>query len=169
MGAFRAVLRLTEVHMEIAIKAVGDWELEVLGVPYGGPTNGRDADGEYFSQKTDLYLEQFSSPLITYYHGYTPDGKPQGRPEIIGKAVSYEKRADGVWWRVALDRTKELARIFRVTLSPGTHRSGRRDHPLAGGGNQPFGRGREAPALQSVCRGFTRHESALRIRRGDPA
>jgi hypothetical protein len=40
-------------HTVIAVKAAagdGDtWELDVLGVPYGGPNGGRDSDGEYFS------------------------------------------------------------------------------------------------------------------------
>ena len=38
-----------------SVKAVGDWELDVLAVPFGGPNRGKDTDGEYFSNNTDLY------------------------------------------------------------------------------------------------------------------
>jgi len=27
----------------VAVKAVGDWELDVLAVPYGGPNKGKDS------------------------------------------------------------------------------------------------------------------------------
>jgi len=94
----------------ISVKAVGDWELEVLGIPYGGPQGGKDADGEYFSSKTEFYLDRFSKPLVTYYHGFDPEGNPQGDPEIIGETNGYEKRADGVWWRVVLDKASEYAK-----------------------------------------------------------
>ena len=91
------------------IKAVGDWMLDVLGVPFGGPQNGKDKHGEFFSPRTELYLDKFT-PLALYYHGFTPDGKPQGEPEIIGKVEKVTRAADGVWYRVALDKTKEYAR-----------------------------------------------------------
>jgi hypothetical protein len=81
-----------------------------LGVPFGGPNRGKDSDGEFFSAKTDLQLDRFSSPLVTYYHGLTPDGRPQGDPEIIGQVKGYEKRADGVWWRVLLDKSSAYAK-----------------------------------------------------------
>lgn len=70
-----------------AVKAAGDWELDVLYLPYGGPKDGKDAQGEYFSAKTNEHADKFPNPAIFYYHGYTPDGKPQGAPEVIGKAL----------------------------------------------------------------------------------
>lgn len=91
------------------IKAAGDWELEVLGVPYGGPKNGKDSDGQYFSQKTNLYLDNFGSPLVVYYHGYEPDGKPSGEPDVIGKAEYFKADNRGHWWRVVLDKASEYA------------------------------------------------------------
>jgi hypothetical protein len=39
----RAAFFVYRGEME-AIKAVGDWELDVLGVPFGGPDNGRDRE-----------------------------------------------------------------------------------------------------------------------------
>ena len=96
--------------LEGAVKAAGDWELDVLGVPFGGPNGGKDAHGEWFSERTNLYLDRIKSTLAVYYHGYMPDGKPAGQPEIIGTIVTSEKRADGWWFRVILDRASEFAK-----------------------------------------------------------
>lgn len=95
-----------------ALKAVGDWELEVLAVPFGGPNNGKDSVGEYFSERTNIHLENFSNPLVTYYHGYDSKGKPQGDPVSPGKVKpdSWEKRKDGWWVRVVLDKASEYAK-----------------------------------------------------------
>jgi hypothetical protein len=92
------------------VKALDDWQLDVLGCPYGGPDNGRDAQGEYFAADTDFHDDRYGLPPVVYYHGFTPDGKPAGAPEYIGKTVSREKRSDGVWYRVVLDKTSALAR-----------------------------------------------------------
>ena len=94
----------------ITVKAAGDWELDVLGVPFGGPGD-RDSYGEYFSPETRLHDDKFPLPPIVYYHGYDPKTKkPTGQPEYIGKAISREARADGVWYRVVLDKASQLAR-----------------------------------------------------------
>lgn len=91
-----------------AIKAVGDWELDVLGNPYGSPAE-KDSDGEYFSAQTKTHSERYPNPLVHYYHGYDPDGRPDGNPEIIGEVKSIEKRGDGIWYRVLLDKASEYA------------------------------------------------------------
>jgi len=100
-------------HTVIAVKAAGDgdtWELDVLGVPYGGPNNGRDVDGQYFSPATKLYLDSYPTVPAVYYHGFDPDsGQPAGEPQFIGKTVSYEVKPDGVWFRVVLDKANAYA------------------------------------------------------------
>lgn len=98
-----------EIH---AIKALDDWKLEVLAVPFGGPDGGKDSDGEYFSPRTKTYADQFKTPLIVYYHGLDPNGKPMGEPEVIGQAIegTWRKDAQGWWITVALDKAKDLAR-----------------------------------------------------------
>ena len=106
-----SIANATEIPAQFsAIKAVGDWELEVLGVPYGGPNGGKDADEQYFSEKTNLHLDRFTSPLVMYYHGVGEDGQPQGEPEPIGEIQGSEKRADGVWFRVLLNKASDYAR-----------------------------------------------------------
>lgn len=95
-----------------AVKAVGDWELEVLAVPFGGQNGGKDSDGEWFSPATNLYLDKIKSSIVTYYHGHTPEGRPQGDPEIIGETVpgTWQKRDDGWWVRVLLDKANQFAK-----------------------------------------------------------
>ena len=94
----------------IAIKSGDTWELDVLGVPYGGPNNGRDSDGEYFSSQTKLYLDRYPTVPAVYYHGYDENGAPASEPQIIGKTTGYEVKQDGVWFRVVLDQANDYAR-----------------------------------------------------------
>lgn len=98
-----------ESKKTVCVKAVGDWELDVLAVPYGGPNQGRDAAGEYFNKDTNLYLDKFDNPIVSYYHGFDPDGRPQGEPEEIGEVISRESKEDGLWVRVLLDKASEYA------------------------------------------------------------
>jgi len=109
------------------IKAVMDgseWALDVLSAPYGGPNHGKDAHGEYFSPRTNFYENEGAPlPLVAYYHGYTPDGKPQGDPEIIGRAVKTWRDAQGLWHRVILDKGKDLARRVWEAAKRGTARA----------------------------------------------
>ena len=74
---------------------VGDWELEVLAIPYGGPNKGKDNQGEFFNAQTNLYLDKFRDPFVSYYHTFGPDGKPQADPVQIAKVVSYECKSYG--------------------------------------------------------------------------
>jgi hypothetical protein len=92
-----------------AIKAGDDWTLDVLGVPFGGHNGGKDSDGEYFSASTNLYLDRYT-PVPLYYHGFDENGRPHGEPQVLGKTVSHEKRADGWWFRVVLDKTSDYAK-----------------------------------------------------------
>lgn len=87
--------------------ATGRWVLDVLGVPYGGPYGGKDAQGEYFTPETDLWLDRIPKRPVVYYHGLA---EGDGAPEIIGEELGWERRTDGVWFRVALNRASRLAR-----------------------------------------------------------
>lgn len=112
-----------DIHI---IKAVpGDeWALDVLSAPYGGPNEGKDAHGEYFSPNTNFYEDDGAPlPLVAYYHGYGPDGKPQGEPEIIGRTTKQWRDNQGLWHRVLLDKTKELARRVWDAAQQGTARA----------------------------------------------
>lgn len=107
----------------ITVKAVqgADWELDVLGVPFGTPEN-KDSQGEYFTAATDLELDSVT-PLVHYYHGYDVKGKPQGKPEKIGTVVKAEKKSDGVWYRVVLDKASKLAKLVWESAKKGLARA----------------------------------------------
>jgi len=91
------------------IKAVGDWTLDVLAIPYGGQ-NAKDLDGEYFTAETDLSLAKFPDPLVLYHHGTGQD-----QAVSIGDVISHEVRKDGLWVRVKLDQASQYAeRVWRA-------------------------------------------------------
>ena len=51
-----------------SLKAPEDYtgkQLSVLGIPFGGPLEGRDSDGETFTAKTDLWLKEGMTIPVT--------------------------------------------------------------------------------------------------------
>ena len=92
------------------IKTAGDMELDVLAVPFGGPDFGKDKQGEFFTPRTDLALDNFENPLVVYYHGFDENQQQMKTPEIIGEVTSHETKADGHWVRILLDKTNEFAK-----------------------------------------------------------
>lgn len=93
-----------------AVKADGGaWVLEVLGVPFGGPNNGRDSDGEYFSAKTNVYADRFPVAPAIYFHGYDENNKPSSEPQYIGAANYSHVDSKGHWYKVVLDKASAYA------------------------------------------------------------
>jgi len=90
----------------LAVKAIGDWEIEVRAVPFGA-----DGDNQTFDAETDYMLGDFPTPAIIYHHG-VKQGRTgfEDKPIVIGKTVAAEKRSDGIWLRVVLDKLNEYAR-----------------------------------------------------------
>lgn len=92
-----------------AVKAVGDWELDVLAIPF----KSVDSDGQYFDENTDIAAENFQTPLIAYQHGVKQGAKAfDARPVIVGRAVpgSLTQQADGWHIRVILDKAVQYAK-----------------------------------------------------------
>jgi len=99
-------------------KIDGEWRMTVLGAPYGGQNNGKDADGEYFSPNTNFMLQVGDERPVLYYHGSDPEGRPERQVEVIGKAVVTERNAQGLWFDVILDKTKKYAsRIWQAAIN----------------------------------------------------
>jgi hypothetical protein len=94
----------------LAIKIAGEMELDVCYMPYSGQKNGKDADGQYFSPRTNEHADKFPHPLVLYYHGYERQGVQQPTPVEIGVSTG-QKWTDkaGRWIRVKLDAAKEKA------------------------------------------------------------
>lgn len=100
---------------DYAIKAVGDWELDVRGIPFGAT----DSDGQWFDEHTETMPDHFKAPVPTYYHGLKEEV-----PEVIGKTVSITKKADGWWAHIILDKTKEYAgKIWEAAKAGGAYAS----------------------------------------------
>lgn len=76
-----------------------DGEIDVLGLPYYGPNQGRDSSGNYFSPMTDFLDGVIDKPAVMYTHG-TQNGFS---PETVGDVTQrwYDRR--GGWFRVKLD------------------------------------------------------------------
>ena len=103
----------------IALKAGEELVLRILGVPFGGPYNGKDADGEYFSPKTNIHQDFYKEIPLIYAHGFDPEtGEPQEVPLIVGKAKYSNMDESGHWYEAILDKTSEVAKkLWEAALS----------------------------------------------------
>jgi hypothetical protein len=102
----------TPVKMALlAVKAVGDWELDVTATPFGS----RDSDGQWFDDRTDIMEEAFATPLVVYQHGIAQGAKAlDEKPVVIGRAVAgtLKKLVDGWHVRVILDKANARAKAI---------------------------------------------------------
>jgi len=112
-----------KVDGETSINARKDWgEFHALVVPYG-----RDGHGEYFSPRTELYVQEGETRPVFYAHMETRDGVPQMMPVRIGTAKIAERDNQGQWADISLwpdvDGNAELwdaGQAGRVRVSAGT-------------------------------------------------
>jgi hypothetical protein len=106
------VLEMGAAYFDLTtVKAANDWELEVLGIPFGGPFDGKDEHRQFFSAKTEIYQKFFNKIPVFYYHTVQPDGKSlQPMPVLIGEAVYDRKDDRGHWFKVILKQGEALAR-----------------------------------------------------------
>lgn len=112
--------------MDGLIRAVksdsGDWEIEILGVPFGSPSD-RDSDGEFFTAQTKLHLDKFPTPPLVFFHGYNEQKQPDAQPIYVGKTTGYEVRNDGVWFRGVLDKAVAQAKSVWEAAQQGMARA----------------------------------------------
>jgi len=93
----------------LAVKAVGDWELDVLAIPFGS----MDSDGQWFDDRTDIMPDAFQTPLVVYQHGIAQGARAlDEKPIIVGKSIAgtLKKMVDGWHVRVVLDKTIKHAK-----------------------------------------------------------
>lgn len=106
-------LRITAKTIKATEGTDGEWVLDVLAIPYGGPHGGRDNQGEYFDERTDLMLAQYPTRAVFYYHGLDEPGKK----ETIGEDLGYQIKSDGVWLKIKLFQDNEFAkRVWKSAL-----------------------------------------------------
>jgi hypothetical protein len=104
--------------------ADGEWKFEVVGVPFGGHLNGKDAQGEFFTEQTDIMLNVGDERPVIYFHGSLPSGQIDPTPTPIGKAV-YVGVREGVGhiFEVVLDKAKKFAERVRNSAIMGLARA----------------------------------------------
>lgn len=95
----------------LAVKAVGDWELDIRAVPF----HSMDSDRQYFDEDTDVMPDVFKTPFIAYQHGIEQGAKRiQDKPVKLGAAVegTLKKQMDGWHIRVVLDKAVKQAKTI---------------------------------------------------------
>ena len=101
----------------LAVKFVDEEQgiVEGFGAPYGGPCNGKDLQGEFFSPKTDFCLKWFDTRPILYHHGLDADMKT----DVAGVQTSVEDRPDGQWIKAQLDRSQRYWSDLKALIKAG--------------------------------------------------
>lgn len=80
--------------VELKAHAISDDRFRLLAIPFGGPLEGRDLDGEYFSVKTDIKPDWFEQRPVLWNHGQ--DRLLNDR--VIGKATLDDEPDEDGWW-----------------------------------------------------------------------
>lgn len=93
----------------VKFAAGSDSILEGLAIPYGGPFNGRDLDGEFFTKDTNFCLDWFPSRPLIYDHGLDPTIKTA----VVGGTVAVMPQEEGIWTRVQLDVRNRYLRAIQ--------------------------------------------------------
>ena len=103
-----------EVNMPEAIKLVDAEKglIEGLAIPFGGPFDGKDFDGEFFSKDTDLLLDDYPTRPLRFQHG-----KDKAIEYAkVGTQVS-QKMTDAGWWISAqLDKADKYGKMVMELL-----------------------------------------------------
>lgn len=88
----------------------------VLAIPYGGPFKGaKDADGEYFSARTDIKPAWFNERPVLWHHGNDPVLKDDG----LGTEDDLRQERDGWWATLWLDRSNRYWEMVNALLAAG--------------------------------------------------
>ena len=100
------------------IEEDGEWFIEGLILPYGGPTaNGNDLTGSHFTKSTDFCLDWFPDggrPGL-YAHGFDASLGTS----VIGREVKSWADDKGVWLRAQIDKAHEYAAEVKELVDRG--------------------------------------------------
>ena len=80
----------------------GKWR--VLAIPFGGPFDGKDLDGEFFSPNTDIKPDWFDRRPLVWHHNL--DTTMKGDP-VLGTADDTEMDDEGWWSTLWLNRSHQ--------------------------------------------------------------
>lgn len=99
-----------------AVKAAGEWELEVLGLPFGV-----DRQGQTFDRSTDIGLSEGDEIPALYYHGFAE--RAAKSVKRLGTAIYKGVTDAGHMFRVKLDSAHEKAQAVYEAAKAGTARA----------------------------------------------
>jgi len=94
-----------------------DYEIEGLGMPFGGPFAGKDLANEFFSPRTEFAFDWFGPgerPLL-FRHGLDPDAGLS----VIGRVKSWAKTDAGVWVQCQLDKSSKYWKALQQLIDAG--------------------------------------------------
>ena len=97
--------------------------IEGPGIPYGGPHQGKDLSGEFFTKKTELCLDWFNERPLLFHHGLDEDAQTT----VVGRVKSWQVKGNvGLWTQAQLDRSnayfdaiKDLVKKGKLFFSSG--------------------------------------------------
>ena len=98
--------------------------LDILAIPFGGHLAGKDSEGEYFSDVTDLCLDWYpvERPLL-FGHGMDGDaGKGTGPGvSVVGRvdSATARKEIDGWWVQAQLDAGNRYYESVKALIAKG--------------------------------------------------
>lgn len=100
----------------IKAEQLGSYKWRVLAIPFGGQFKGsKDADGEYFSPRTDIKADWFKERPVLWHHGADPAIKDQD----LGIEDELTKEEDGWWATLWLDRGARYVNQVNRMLAAG--------------------------------------------------
>lgn len=91
--------------------------VEGLGIPFGGPINGKDLGGEYFHRGTNFALDLWPVRPVMYDHGLDAAVKL----DVVGRNTNTDNELTdmGVWTRAQLDRRSKYLDHVKKLVSQG--------------------------------------------------
>lgn len=90
--------------------------IEGLAAPFGGPFNGKDLEGEFFSANTDFALDWFAERPLLYGHGRDPELGIT----VVGRVKSWELKGDtGLWVKAQLDKSSQYFEAIAGLIDQG--------------------------------------------------
>jgi hypothetical protein len=81
---------------------IGKNKWRVLSIPFGGPFEGKDFDGEFFSPRTDIKADWFDRRPLVWHHNLDQTMKAD---PVLGTADDTEQDDEGWWSTLWLDRS----------------------------------------------------------------
>lgn len=100
----------------------------LLAIPFYGPFTagtfgyaedgkGRDLDGEYFDDRTDIKPDWFTERPIDWHHSKDPSGLMNGA--LLGKATNLAQESDGWWVDTWMQAGEKRLRLVEELIEKG--------------------------------------------------